>query len=436
MKIAMVSEHASPLATLGGVDAGGQNVHVAALSAALADRGHDVTVHTRRDDPGLPVRVSLRPGVDVVHVDAGPAARISKDDMLPFMGDFAGFLADAWVRDRPDVVHGHFWMSGIAALDAVDRVTAMDGSPRIPVLQTFHALGVVKRRHQGTADTSPPAREWLEPGVGHRVDRVVATCSDEAFELAALGVDSHLVSVVPCGVDVATFRPDGPVEARGREHRIVTASRLVQRKGVGTTIDALARLVRGGMDVELVVVGGAGVAGADLADDPEYRRLDALATRLGVRDHVSFRGQLAQREIPPVLRSADVVVCAPWYEPFGIVPLEAMACGVPVVASSVGGLIDTVVEDVTGLHVPPRDAAAVADAVRTVIDDPGLRASYGSAGRARVEERYDWHRVAAETERAYARVLAETADRPAATALHAAAGSATASASASGRTTR
>jgi glycosyltransferase involved in cell wall biosynthesis len=409
MKIAMVSEHASPLATLGGVDAGGQNVHVAALSHALAERGHAVTVYTRRDDPTLARRVPLCEGVDVVHVDAGPAEHLPKDDLLQYMGDFAAFLAAEWVLDRPDIVHSHFWMSGMAALDAAQRVGAHSDGPRIPVVHTYHALGIVKRRHQGSADTSPAEREWLEPDVGRRADQVVATCSDEAFELKALGIPARTISVVPCGVDVQTFTPDGPAEERTRRHRIVTASRLVQRKGVGTTIDALARLVHAGRDVELVVVGGAGTAGADLVDDPEYQRLDALATRLGVRDHVTFRGQLSQGEIPTVLRSADVVVCAPWYEPFGIVPLEAMACGVPVVASSVGGLIDTVVEDATGLHVPPRDAAAVADAVAAILDDPERRDAFGHAGRERVEHRYSWPRIAADSERVYERVAGRAA---------------------------
>ncbi|PZE76150.1 glycosyltransferase [Curtobacterium sp. MCBD17_019] len=412
MKIAMVSEHASPLATLGGVDAGGQNVHVAALSGALAERGHQVTVYTRRDDATLPRRVSLRPGVDVVHVDAGPAERLPKDDLLQYMGQFASFLVAAWTVDRPDIVHSHFWMSGLAALDAAQQLGAHSDGPRIPVVHTYHALGVVKRRHQGSADTSPNEREWLEPEVGRRADQVIATCSDEAFELKALGIPNRSISVVPCGVDVDAFTPDGLTEVRSRRHRVVTASRLVQRKGVGTTIDALARLVHAGRDVELVIVGGAGTAGADLVDDPEYQRLDALATRLGVRDHVTFRGQLSQREIPTVLRSADVVVCAPWYEPFGIVPLEAMACGVPVVASSVGGLIDTVVEDATGLHVPPRDAAAVAEAVAAILDDPDRRVAFGRAGRERVESRYSWARIATDSERVYDRITGRRSTRP------------------------
>lgn len=404
LTIAMVSEHASPLATLGGVDAGGQNVHVAALADALARRGHRVTVYTRRDDPSLPRRVPFTSGVEVVHIDAGPAGRVPKDELLPYMGDFAVDLAEEWLEERPDLVHSHFWMSGVAALDASERVERATGR-RVPVLHTFHALGVVKRRQQGSLDTSPEERAWLEPGVGQRADGIVATCSDEAFELKGLGVATGRISVVPCGVDIERFSPEGPVAPRSARTRLMSIGRLVPRKGMGHAIEALARLVDGGHDAELVIVGGSG-SGDALIADPEYQRLHAVAESLGVADRVDFAGQLSQTEMPAMLRSADVVVCAPWYEPFGITPLEAMACGVPVVASSVGGLIDTVVEDVTGVHVPPRDPAALAEALAALLADPERARAYGVAGRERVESRYSWDRIAADTERAYTTTLA------------------------------
>jgi glycosyltransferase involved in cell wall biosynthesis len=400
MKIALVSEHASPLAVLGGVDAGGQNVHVAALATALGANGHQVTVYTRKDDPALPDRVPFAEGVEVVPVEAGPLEPVSKDTLLPHMGAFADALAAAWLADRPDVVHGHFWMSGLATLNAARRVDIARGG-HLPVAQTFHALGVVKRRHQGLKDTSPAERSWLEPDVARRVDSVIATCSDEAFELKALGVPSSSIAVVPCGVDTAHFTPDGPAAPRGERLRIMTVSRLVRRKGVGIAIEALARLVAEGVDAELVVVGGAGDA-SHLEADPEVARLQAVIDSEGVRDRVTLAGRVEHDDLPVMLRSADVVVCAPWYEPFGIVPLEAMACGIPVVASSVGGLIDTVVEDVTGVHVPPRDPQAVADAVGALLADPERRRRYGRAGRRRAVNRYSWDRVAAETSRVYA----------------------------------
>ncbi len=397
----MVSEHASPLATLGGVDAGGQNVHVAALAAALARRGHDVTVYTRRDDASLPRWVAMGERVRVVHVDAGPAERIPKDDLLPYMGELADGIAADWKRGRPDVVHSHFWMSGIAALDAARRF-----DPAVPVVHTFHALGNVKRRHQGSQDTSPEERSELEPWVGRTVDRVVATCSDEAFELRALGVPRQKISVAPCGVDLDLFTPTGPREARSARYRVASIGRMVPRKGVELVVRAIAQLVDAGRDdVELLIVGG---QPDDSGHDPEADRIAALARELGIADRVVFRGQVPQAELPTVLRSVDAVVCAPWYEPFGIVPLEAMACGVPVVAASVGGLIDTVVHGKTGLHVPPRDPGAIAEALEQLFEDPERARAFGRAGRQRARARYSWDRIAADTERFYLETLEQS----------------------------
>ena len=416
MKISMVSEHASPLAALGGVDAGGQNVHVAALSEALARRGHTVTVYTRRDAEDLPARVKAGPALEVVHVDAGPPCHIPKDELLPFMGDLAAGIARDWGRRPPDVVHGHFWMSGLAALDAARRAAreagpqadAGDGTEyRVPVIQTFHALGTVKRRHQGSDDTSPPQRRWLEPAVGRSADRIIATCSDEVFELKAMGIDTGKVSIAPCGVDLGLFSADGPSAPRPRTHRILSVGRLVPRKGVDLVIRALPQLAAAGFDdVELLIVGGGAEPGV-LHADPEVRRLLDLARELGVAGKVTLRGQVPRGDMPGLFRSADAVVCTPWYEPFGIVPLEAMACGVPVVAAAVGGLQDTVVDHGTGLHLPPRNPDAIADALAVLLDNPGLRAEMGSAGQVRARTRYSWDRVAAETEKAYQLAIAE-----------------------------
>ncbi|WGW12266.1 glycosyltransferase [Saxibacter everestensis] len=412
MRISMVSEHASPLAALGGVDAGGQNVHVAALSAALARRGHDITVYTRRDDPDLPTRVEAYPGVQVAHIDAGPAEQISKDELLPYIGKLADGIARDWLDSPPDLVHGHFWMSGLAALDAARRGKETNG-PAIPVVQTFHALGTVKRRHQGRQDTSPREREWLEPKVGRQVDRIIATCSDEVFELKAMGVDQKNVSIVPCGVDLQLFGGEGPCEPGNGKRRIAAVGRLVPRKGIDNVIAALSHLRRDGIaDIELVIAGGA-TDTAGLAGDAEAQRLMALAARLGVSDQIDWRGQVPREKLPALLRSVDAVVCTPWYEPFGIVPLEAMACGVPVVAATVGGLIDTVTDGVTGIHVPPRDPVALAATLRDLLGNPKLIKRLGKAGEKRVHSRYSWERIAAATEQAYGLATARTvgADR-------------------------
>jgi D-inositol-3-phosphate glycosyltransferase len=384
MRVAMVSEHASPLAVLGGVESGGQNVYVAALAAELGRRGIEVTVHTRRDDASFPGRVRLAPNVVVDHVDAGPPVHIPNpiDNLLPYMDEFADRLADAWTLAPPDIVHTHFWMSGRAGLAAARPLG-------IPVVHTFHALGVVKRRHQGAADTSPPERIPEERSIIRRADAIVATCSDEVFELRRLGADSERIWIVPCGVDTRLFRRGGPAEERTPgAHRIVTVARLVERKGVGNVITALAELP----DAELVVAGG--LPRVRLHEDENARRLLQLARELGIADRVDFRGSLSRDEVARLLRSADIVAAVPWYEPFGIVPLEAMACGVPVIGSAVGGLIDTVVHGVTGLHVPPRRPDAIVTAARTLLDDPALRRRLGDAGAERVRQRFSWTQVA------------------------------------------
>src|SRR4051794_6215319 len=398
MRVALVSEHASPLAVLGGVDAGGQNVHVAALARALARRGAEVVVHTRRDDAALPRQIELCPGVTVDHVDAGPPTAIGKDDLLPHMQAFARDLAHVWGEERPDIVHSHFWMSGLAALEAAAAL-------EVPVVHTFHALGVVKRRYQGDADTSPAQRIELEREIVARTDRIVATCTDEAFELMRLGADRSRVHVIPCGVDLDHFSPDGPAEPRAGGHRIVYVGRLVSRKGIGNIISALEHVP----GCELVVAGGP--PAAELDGDPEAIRLQALAEHHGVADRVHLRGRVGRDDLPALLRSADALVTVPWYEPFGITPLEAMACGVPVVASAVGGLIDTVVDGVTGRHVPPRDPGRLAAVLRELLADPAARAEQGRAGVRRTRQLYDWDRVALGTLDVYEELAARRRKR-------------------------
>jgi D-inositol-3-phosphate glycosyltransferase len=393
MRLAMVSEHASPLAVLGGVDAGGQNVHVAALASAIARHGVETVVHTRRDDMDLPRRIPFAPGVTVDHVSAGPPEPMPKDDIFPHIGEFAEDLSRQWTASRPDIVHAHFWMSGLAALEAARPLG-------IPVVMTFHALGVVKRRHQGSKDTSPGDRLRIEERLVRTADRIVATCSDEVFELMRLGATRSRVRVAPCGVDLSMFSPDGRTERRpNNRYRLVFVGRLVERKGIGNVISALADVP----DAELVVAGGPDRA--ELEHDREIHRLRSLAEEAGVADRVVFRGRIDRTDLPALLRSADAVLCVPWYEPFGIVPLEAMACGVPVIASAVGGLIDTVVDGTTGLHVPPRSPERIAEALNELLPDEQRRRTFGEAGARRARSRYSWDRVASLTLQAYDSVL-------------------------------
>jgi D-inositol-3-phosphate glycosyltransferase len=406
MRIAMISEHASPLAALGGVDAGGQNTHVAELSAALAAAGHEIRVYTRRDAPGLPDVVPFGERVDVVHVPAGPPDPLPKDALLPFMGAFADRLAADW-RDRwrPDVAHAHFWMSGLATVTAARRCG-------VPVAQTFHALGSVKQRHQGSADTSPPQRIGYERAIGRAVERVIVQCRDEVAELLRLGLHRGRMALVPSGVHTGRFRPAGPAVPRepGRA-RILTVARLVERKGIEDLIRAMPRLAR----AELVVVGGP--PAGQLAADPYACRLREIAEQSRVADRVRLVGAVAPGEMPSWYRSADVLAATPWYEPFGLTALEAMACGVPVVATAVGGLTDTVVDGVTGDLVTPRDPAALADTLLRLLTDDTRRLGYAAAAVDRAAHSYAWPRVAGRLEMVYRTIAATSTRNPAEVAV-------------------
>jgi glycosyltransferase involved in cell wall biosynthesis len=272
---------------------------------------------------------------------------------------------------------------------------------------TFHSLGAVERRQFGDGDPSPRERIALEGALARATDRILATSNAEIFELVRLGAKRSSIALVPCGVDTARFKPDGPMASRRSDLplRIVVLSQLVERKGIGNVIAALARVP----GAELVV--GGGPERQRVLDDPEARRLAALASEHGVQDRVTLLGRVERDDVPALLRSADVVACTPWYEPFGMVALEAMACGVPVVATAVGGLVDTVLDGVTGVLVPPRDVDRLADELRALLGDPARRKRFGRAGVRRARSRYDWATVAHDTVRAYALAANDTVSR-------------------------
>ncbi len=202
-KIALISEHASPLGVIGGVDAGGQNIYVANVAKQLARLGVDVDVFTRCDNPHLPDVAHIGAGIRVIHVPAGPPSNVPKEALLPYMKAFSAFLID-WFRREPtpyDAMHANFFMSGDAAL----RVKARLG---VPLVMTFHALGRVRRRHQGAADGFPDARFPIEDALAKRADRVIAECPQDAADLRALyRADPGRIEIVPCGFDEEEFRP-------------------------------------------------------------------------------------------------------------------------------------------------------------------------------------------------------------------------------------
>ena len=384
MKIAVVSAHVSPLAALSGAGSNGERVHAAELAKTLGRRGHQVTIYTRRDSATLPAKVSAGPGVTVEHVPAGPPEAMPTEKQLKYMPEFGAYLADRWLREPPDVVHAHSWTSGMAALAGARNLG-------IPVTQTFHSLGIVQRRHHGPGDDSPAARIRLEVAIARDADAVLATCSDQQSELARLGIPRRSIRVVPSGVDTDEFTPDGPAARRGENPRLLSIARPAEHKGLDTTLRALTAVP----DAELVIAGGP--PRAQLRNDREYRRLAKLASSLGVTNRVKFYGRVGHRDVPALLRSADLLIDVPWYESSGRATLEAMACGTPSVASAVGGHTDTVVDGSTGALVPPMEPDALARKIRDLLASPMLLQGYGIAAADRARSRYSWDRIGQET---------------------------------------
>ncbi|MEV4638910.1 glycosyltransferase [Actinoplanes sp. NPDC049548] len=387
MRIAMISEQASPLPAAD-ASAGAQQRHVAELSTALAEQGHDVRVYTRRDSPDLPAIVPLTPGVSVVHVPAGPARVLPDDVLLRHMGDFAQWLRTDWHDSDwlPDVAHAHFWTSGLAAVTAARQVG-------IPVVQSFHEIASGEPAGEGTSRTG------YERALGRAVDKVVAQTHDELQGLVRIGVPRSRLTVVPAGVDSEQFTPDGPVAERDPERpRILSVGRLVERKGFGDVIQAM-RYVPG---AECVVVGGP--PAPQLAADPQAKRLRAIAEQCKVADRVRLVGGVPARDMPRWYRSADLLVAAPWQEQFELAPLEAMACGVPVIGTAVGGLNETVVDGLTGDLVPARDPRALGSALRRLVNDKVRRFAYATAALDRARQAYSWKRVASQLGSVYSAV--------------------------------
>jgi glycosyltransferase involved in cell wall biosynthesis len=385
MNIAMVSVHTSPVAT----DASPREslrVHIAELARELGRQGHRVTVYTRRDGLGSGDRVRLAPRVNVEFISAGNPVPMTEEDVLPHIKDFADRLAKRLAAQHPDVIHAHHWLSGLAALSAADGL-------EIPVVQSFHGLASLKARAEGHAS---PTRLRMERAIGRGVNALIATTESEGAELARLGVARPRIAAVPSGVDSEKFKPQGhTLLPCGERPRIVMLSQRSAGHGVQTVIEALTRIP----DAELVVAGGS--APEDLDGDPAIHRLRIAAKETGVTERVTFLGRIDAADVPGLLRSADLTVSLPSYESFGRVPVESMACGTPVVVTAVGGHLDTVIDDVTGVYVRPGRPAELAQRIRGLLAERTHLTALGIGGADRVRARYSWERIANETLKVY-----------------------------------
>jgi D-inositol-3-phosphate glycosyltransferase len=405
-KIALVSEHASPLASPGSIDSGGQNVYVAHVAKQLAQLGYLVDVFTRRDDSQQDQVVQWQPNIRVIHVPAGPAHYVPKEQLLSFMGEFSRFMIRFTKRQKKpyDIVHANFFMSGMAARE-VKRVLG------IPYVMTFHALGRVRRLCQGQADAFPDQRLAIEEMLMHDADRVIAECPQDLQDMEQLyGASADRIDIVPCGFDPDELWPV-PTIARHqlgldpREFLVLQLGRMVPRKGIDTVIESIALLRdQFGISARLLVVGG-NAPKVDAENTPEFARLTALTEKLKLGNRVVFAGQRARSDLRYYYSAANAFVTTPWYEPFGITPVEAMACGTPVIGAAVGGIKHTVVDGETGYLVPPKDAQAVASRLAMLHDQPQHARRLGQQGLQRAYQYYTWRNVAKQIAAVYEAAL-------------------------------
>jgi D-inositol-3-phosphate glycosyltransferase len=389
MRIALVAHNASPLNPTDGAETGSQAAQVASLARALADIGHRVTIYARKDSPKLPASAILAPGVAIEHLTAGPAQPLAPDKLAGHVREFADQLAQRWRRHKPDVAHAHFWTSGLAALYAARDL-------EVPVVQTFHSLGIAEWRHR-VPDRGSTARIRLEACIARSAAAVLASTSEQAADLASMGVPRARVAVVPCGVDTDRFAPDGPAARRNGRKRLLATAQAAGRPGLDTLVRALAAVP----DAELVIAGGP--APTEARKTKAYRELSRLAKSLRVDTRLTFAGKIPDKDLPALIRSADLLISAAPYESCGGVAIAAMACGTPVAASAVGGYIDAVVDGTNGVLVPPGRPDMLARRVRDLLSSPIRLEALGIAAADRAKSRYSWVRIAHETVAAYQR---------------------------------
>jgi D-inositol-3-phosphate glycosyltransferase len=414
MKIALVADHLC-LPSRADAYPGDPARRVLSLAQALAERDHAVTVYSRKESAGAADNAGAsgggrgggtagrsgsgggRPGarLTIERIQADAQQRLSGEDLLPHIASFADRLADRWRPSAPDVIHAHFWTSGLAALAGTRGLG-------IPVVQTFHSLGSDTRGDDRAAPgaAGAAARIRLEASIGRSVQAVLAGTSEERAGLGRLGVASASVRIVPAGVDTTLFRPSGPTAERGRTPRILVVSPPGDQPELVTVLCALKDLP----PAELVVAGGP--PSSRLAGDPGCRALAALARRMGLADRLTCTGKVREADMPALMRSADVLVHLTTARPFAVVPVEAMACGLPVIAS--GAHADAVIHGNTGFLVPSAasaDSTLLARRIGDLLANPMLRDGYRIAAASRAASRYSWERIGHETEAVYEALL-------------------------------
>jgi D-inositol-3-phosphate glycosyltransferase len=407
----MLSYHTCPLATLGGKDTGGMNVYVRDLTRYLGLAGVHVDVFTRSQDEHVPhVLHDLGYGNRVVHVPAGPEVPLPKDELENYIPEFVQGIEDFTETKgvRYDLIHTHYWMSGVAGLELKRRWDA-------PLVHMFHTLGQMKNRvAQSPAEVEGDYRVLGERKILKDADRIIAATPAELAQLQWLyQADTQRIVVIPPGVDLSHFYPIPADEAKAfigippEDRMVLFVGRIEPLKGLDVLIEAMGRFCQHSQgeqkQLDLVIIGGEPDVSQQVMT-AEMSRLQALREKYGIKDMVTFLGKRAQDTLPYYYSAAETVVVPSHYESFGMVALEAMACGTPVVASQVGGLAFLVQDGVTGYSVPVGDPEALCCRLMSLLSDPELRTKMGHQA-AQFARRYAWELIADQITKVYEQVL-------------------------------
>lgn len=404
--IALISDYADPAEEIDMEEAGGQNIYVREMGESLAALGWQVDIFTRKSHPNDPAIVQHSPHCRTIRLQAGPETFIPRDQLFDYMPDFlASFQAfQAKNAVRYPLVHTNYWLSGWVGLQLQQQNNAQ-------LIHTYHSLGAVKYDTMTSKPAIAETRLVIESEILAKADCILATSPQEKETLCDLLSETGRIEVIPCGT-TANFHRFPKKVAREKlgwaeqDKILLYVGRFAPRKGIETLVKSCAELKQRKVEnLKLVIVGGSSL---DRLDGPERHRIEQLVEALELQDQTDFAGRIDHDWLPWYYSAADVCVIPSYYEPFGLVAIEAIACGTPVVASKVGGLRFTIQPEETGLLVPPKDEMALADAIEQVLGDEAWATKLKKQASSGMNQRFSWQNSALQVSDLYRYILARS----------------------------
>lgn len=418
--IALICDHADPMAKVGDEEACGICIYARKVGETLAELGWKVDLFTRKVRVTDQVVTHIRQDCHcrLIRLTAGPVKFVPREDLFHYMPDFIDAFRQFQNENKQEyfLIHTNYWLAGWVGWQLKQE------NSNLQWIHTYHSLGITKAHYHsdGHFDEKLNIRLEIEKLILENADRVVATSKFEEQELKNFVSSSGRIEVIPCGTDTSNFHPISQKEARAKlanigdsdltfqpnDKLVLYVGRFDRRKGIETLVRACSKLtVCGDVDLRLLIVGG---SNPTRKDGKERRRIEKIVEDVGLSEKTVFPGLVEHRELSLYYSSADVCVVPSDYEPFGLVSLEAMACGTPVIASAVGGLKDTVISESNGLLVPPKDINAFSEAIGKVLRDSQFARYLGENGIRHVQEYFDWTRIASKLELLYKNLLLHT----------------------------